>query len=200
MATPMKTINQYSICCFRRFMRSNKKRVTTQLLSLRWLLGFGFAIVITLCFSDLAVADPPPHLSGRPTPPPAITETPSPSTPPTPIENPPVGRTNSVGKRGIATLVLYVISDENEKLWSVVQWQDALGNWHDVSGWIGKVVNGRTIWWVEEKDFGTGPFRWVVYQQNLDTLFAASESFYLPNSAKQLLVVTAFTSNVDSIY
>jgi hypothetical protein len=47
--------------------------------------------------------------------------------------------------------------------WSVVQWQDSVGNWHDVEGWRGTLDSQGVIrWWVDAKDFGTGPFRWVI--------------------------------------
>ncbi|GAB4430929.1 MAG: hypothetical protein Kow0031_11970 [Anaerolineae bacterium] len=62
---------------------------------------------------------------------------------------------------------------------SVVQWQDINGNWHDVDGWRGVLdSNGYIRWWVAAKDFGSGPFRWVVGQ-------AASEPFNLPAGAGQ---------------
>ena len=73
---------------------------------------------------------------------------------------------------------------------TVVQWQDGLGDWHDVDGWRGTLDQfytdgGRKTWWVSERDFGTGPFRWVVYEGD-DTL-AVSESFYLPASAGEVV-------------
>jgi len=52
---------------------------------------------------------------------------------------------------------------EHAGAWSVVQWQDSAGNWHDVEGWRGTLdSNGYIRWWVAAKDFGTGPFRWVI--------------------------------------
>ena len=55
----------------------------------------------------------------------------------------------------------------------------------DVEGWQGTFddaqTGGRTKqWWVAEKDFGTGPFRWLVYQEQGGPMLAASESFDLP--------------------
>jgi len=74
-------------------------------------------------------------------------------------------------------------------LWSVVQWQDAQDGWQDVPSWRGAVVNGRTIWWVEQKDFGKGPFRWAVLQGESGALVATSQPFTLPTQPQKLLVV-----------
>lgn len=74
-------------------------------------------------------------------------------------------------------------------LWSVVQWQDSQGGWQDVASWRGAVVNGRTIWWVEAKDFGKGPFRWVITQGEGGAVVATSASFHLPSQAQQPLTI-----------
>lgn len=68
------------------------------------------------------------------------------------------------------------------RLWTAVEWQDAVGGWHTVEGWQGTFnEQGQVIWWVAEKDLGTGPFRWVVYEERYGALWAASESFDLPS-------------------
>ncbi len=64
--------------------------------------------------------------------------------------------------------------------WSVVQWQDANGDWLNVEGWQGSLDNGHRLWWVAAKDFGKGPFRWVVFNSPDGPLIAASEPFTLP--------------------
>lgn len=70
-------------------------------------------------------------------------------------------------------------------VWSAVQWQDANGDWQTVEGWQGAVdANGAKQWWVAQKDFGSGPFRWLVGD-------AASESFTLPAEANSTLIVAA---------
>lgn len=67
-------------------------------------------------------------------------------------------------------------------LWTVVQWQDNLGDWHDVEGWQGTLDEGDVkVWWVARADLGKGPFRWLVTQGG--ELVATSEAFYLPGSA-----------------
>lgn len=84
-------------------------------------------------------------------------------------------------------------------LWTVVQWQDLLGNWQDVKGWRGTLdevvcgedgrLVGRKVWWVAQADLGKGPFRWQVYQDREGSLFITSEPFYLPGpgAAMQML-------------
>lgn len=81
--------------------------------------------------------------------------------------------------------------DPWQDLWTVVQWQDNLGDWHDVLGWQGHLddievgeaghVVGEKRWWVAPADLGTGPFRWLVYQRQDGRLLATSASFHLPN-------------------
>ncbi|MCJ7551390.1 MAG: hypothetical protein MUQ30_17100 [Anaerolineae bacterium] len=78
-----------------------------------------------------------------------------------------------------------------QTLCTVVQWQDGWGNWHVVEGWRGALddvavsgageVSGYKTWWVAKKDYGTGPFRWVITQGLDGTLLATSESFHLPD-------------------
>jgi len=52
---------------------------------------------------------------------------------------------------------------------TLVQWQDGLGNWHDVDGWRGTLDQlfadgGRKTWFISGDLFGKGPFRWAIYQ------------------------------------
>ncbi len=66
-------------------------------------------------------------------------------------------------------------------LWSEVQWADGAGNWHAVENWRGETNGGGSVtWWVEAKDFGTGPFRFAVYDAPGGNLLGASEPFMLP--------------------
>ncbi len=65
-------------------------------------------------------------------------------------------------------------------LWTVVQWQDARGQWHDVDGWQGTLDGSLQIWWVAPRDLGKGPFRWQVYRSYGGSLLATSQSFSLP--------------------
>ena len=69
--------------------------------------------------------------------------------------------------------------------WTVVQWQDSVGNWHDVTGWQGPPQNLGRRWWVEAKDFGTGPFRWAVTSGPDQSPGLISQPFKLPASANE---------------
>lgn len=75
-------------------------------------------------------------------------------------------------------------------LWTIVQWQDGLGAWHDVAGWQGWLDEGwRKAWWVEEKDLGTGPFRWALLCDCCCEAWAVSAPFDLPAEPGQVLRV-----------
>ena len=66
-------------------------------------------------------------------------------------------------------------------VWTVVQWQDSAGQWHDVDGWRGTTDQpSYRRWWVAQKDFGSGPFRWVIIADFNGPIIASSESFNLP--------------------
>jgi len=77
---------------------------------------------------------------------------------------------------------------DNIALWTVVQWRDLQGNWHDVETWRGildEINNhkGDKLWWVYPRDYGKGPFRWVIYDRPDGQVLAASRSFNLPAAA-----------------
>ncbi|MBN1812276.1 MAG: hypothetical protein JXA14_10605 [Anaerolineae bacterium] len=86
-----------------------------------------------------------------------------------------------------------------QNLWTVVQWQDPTGAWHDVEGWRGTLdevkssesgaVTGYKTWWVGGEHMGEGPFRWLVYHGKGGWLLATSEPFDLPSINKASLVV-----------
>ncbi len=73
--------------------------------------------------------------------------------------------------------------------WAVVQWQDSGGGWHDVEGWRG-LASTSSRWWVHPKDFGTGPFRWLVTQGPGGPPVETSAPFTLPGGAGQSVWVT----------
>ncbi len=73
-------------------------------------------------------------------------------------------------------------------LWSVVQWQDSAGGWHEVEGWRGTLEAGGGIrWWVTAKDFGTGPFRWIVTQEPGGPVLGTSQIFNLPGQTNETI-------------
>jgi len=79
--------------------------------------------------------------------------------------------------------------------WSGVQWQDANGDWQAVEGWQGALENGLRRWWVHPKDFGSGPFRWAVFNSPGGALIAASEPFTLPRFPNDTLLVNVSSVN-----
>jgi hypothetical protein len=79
-------------------------------------------------------------------------------------------------------------------LWTLVQWQDGLSNWHDVDGWQGPPAGSITdpnhkSWPVEERLFAKGPFRWVVKQGQSGAIIGASGPFYLPHDDSEVVKV-----------
>jgi hypothetical protein len=85
-----------------------------------------------------------------------------------------------------------------EGVWTVVEWQDPFtGQWNAVEGWQGTVEqDGTQTWWVASKDYGAGPFRWVILEsKEADRLagdqLAISEIFNLPQKRGEIVVVLA---------
>jgi len=79
-------------------------------------------------------------------------------------------------------------------LWTAVEWQDAKGEWHAVEGWGGGLdetvaSDGKKTWWVYPRDFGRGPFRWLVMDKPEGRVLAVSEPFVLPLVAGQIATV-----------
>jgi hypothetical protein len=74
--------------------------------------------------------------------------------------------------------------------WTVIQWQDGSGGWHVVEGWQSPLeAGGYQRWWIAPKDFGTGPFRWVITKEPGGPPLFTSPSFNLPGEAKQAVQV-----------
>ncbi len=70
-------------------------------------------------------------------------------------------------------------------LWASVEWEDSDGGWQLVDGWQGS-TSGSQTWIVEVKDFGTGPFRWVVKDGPDGNVLGTSSEFMLPTGANQV--------------
>jgi hypothetical protein len=87
-----------------------------------------------------------------------------------------------------------------QTLWTVMQWQDPQGAWHEVEGWQGTLddvslapdggVTGEKAWWLGEANQGTGPFRWQVTLGREGNLLAISAPFDLPEVDGQAKTVT----------
>jgi hypothetical protein len=72
------------------------------------------------------------------------------------------------------------VQPAQSSVWTIIQWQGANGQWHDVDGWQGTLTGDRQLWWVAPADLGKGPFRWQVYQSRGGKLLAESKPFSLP--------------------
>ncbi len=87
-----------------------------------------------------------------------------------------------------AKITLHAAGPISPDNWTVVQWQDAQGKWHDVTGWQGELEADHTkTWWVGVEHLGSGPFRWLVLTE--DEVVGSSAAFYLPTNQQQELRV-----------
>lgn len=118
-----------------------------------------------------------------------ITMLPSPALADLPPRPEPPGRASEAGSDSdagnpIGGYIALKMSAASPEIWTMVQWQDQAGMWHDIEGWQGTLDDGRQkVWWIDPADFGKGPFRWVVYQGQNGKLLANSSSFNLPGTA-----------------
>jgi hypothetical protein len=67
-----------------------------------------------------------------------------------------------------------------------VQFQFPNGTWANVDAWTGPLdptAHGYVKYWVDPKDFGKGPFRWVVWDKQGGKVLAMSAAFYFPTYA-----------------
>jgi non-canonical (house-cleaning) NTP pyrophosphatase len=95
-----------------------------------------------------------------------------------------------------------------ESAWIAVQWQNTDATWHTVDGWQGDLdytSSGVAFkqWAVASSNYGAGPFRWVVYTEAGGVVWAASDSFALPdevgeNVEQTLAASTATTTTTVS--
>jgi hypothetical protein len=78
--------------------------------------------------------------------------------------------------------------------WTVVQWQDSQGNWHNVEGWRTHANSaGQVRWWVAPAQFGQKPFRWQVFESQGGALLNSSQIFTLPAKTNDIVnVVVSF--------
>jgi hypothetical protein len=104
---------------------------------------------------------------------------------PTPVPSQNGDRDKDKDSRPIGAWIELQTQNAPAGAWSVVQWRSA-GNWENVDGWQGTLnSNGLRRWWVAAKDFGDGPFRWVVTQGQGGPALGASEPFTLPAGANE---------------
>jgi len=85
-------------------------------------------------------------------------------------------------------IVLSLSAVEAGEVWTMVQWQDGWGDWHTVDGWQGTLdADGMKTWFVGPEHLGSGPFRWLVLQE--DELAGMSDPFFLPGEINQVVNV-----------
>ena len=85
-----------------------------------------------------------------------------------------------------ALIFLHVPSPPDD-LQTIVQWQDGLGEWHDVTGWHGWLNEANFIvWWVAPRDLGAVWYRWHVYTAD-GRIITTSDAFSLPDRPNQTL-------------
>ena len=122
-------------------------------------------LVLNLCIlaavSWLAAGATPAQQAATPTPPPP-TWTPGPA----PVKTPQGAPLPAAGWGGGAIELQVRFGPAMLKYapeaWTVVQWQDAWGDWHDVEGWRGALdevvsAEGRKIWWCIVRIWAKGP-------------------------------------------
>lgn len=131
----------------------------------------------------------PDRETPTPTPVPTLAPTPAPTAVPT------IAAKREKKPEGpVGAYISLVITDPLPAGWAVVEWVDADGNWHPVEGWRGSLdASGERTWWVSERDFGRGPFRWLVFDAPDGSLLLTSEAFMLPDNPNQVLMVTPIT-------
>ncbi len=139
------------------------------------------SILLAAClfFAFLGVAFQPGPLQAQGSPLPTATPlgTPPPP-PPANVYQPPAG----------GTIILHVY-DAPTNGWTVVQWQDANGGWHDVEGWRSQITDGYVGWWVDPANFSSGPFRWLLLDAAQGETVAVSDSFYLPGFVDEVILI-----------
>ena len=80
---------------------------------------------------------------------------------------------------------------------TVVQFYNADGQWQDVNGWIQPLRNTDTVLWnVWRRDWGTGPYRWVVKNEAKGYVMGTSTGFYLPAAGTYLDVTVVIPATV----
>lgn len=92
-------------------------------------------------------------------------------------------------RRPGAHIELYV-EDAPVDAWASVQWQDETGGWQNVETWQGPLEEDGDYksWWVDPKDFGKGPFRWLLTDGDGGSILAVSEEFALPTDVNEVLI------------
>ena len=104
---------------------------------------------------------------------------------------PPPGGGDDENDQPVGAHIVLHVPSAPAGVWTIVQWQDSAGGWHDIEGWQGTLDEGdQKMWWLAPGLFGKGPFRWLVYQSTKgEKPLATSDPFYLPNAEGEKLRV-----------
>ncbi|MBI5879549.1 MAG: hypothetical protein HZB53_18010 [Chloroflexi bacterium] len=93
-------------------------------------------------------------------------------------------------------LIIHLSTDDTRNLsawralWTIVQWQDGTGQWHDVDNWQGAPKGNpgdayHQAYAIDERNYGKGPFRWIVRTTKGSTDAAVSQPFNLPRNTSE---------------
>ena len=83
-----------------------------------------------------------------------------------------------------------------------VQFQYPNGTWANIDAWTGPLdpmANGYVKYWVDPKDFGKGPFRWVVWDKQGGKVLAMSAPFYFATFATVVGSIMDFSNPTPAL-
>lgn len=109
---------------------------------------------------------------------------------PTPLGTPPPPTLGEGFEQPVGGTIILHVPNAPDGVWTAVQWQDAFGDWHTVEGWQSHLRDEFIGWWVAPEDFNSGPFRWVLYDEEGGSMINTSESFMLPKYIDHILTIT----------
>lgn len=164
------------------------------------IIGLGLTLGSTAFSPRVVAQDPPPRATVTPTnsanvpPRPTLTTTPRPTEQPTavPTAAPTAAGSASRDAAEGSRAQIILVAGQSDGRWAVVQWLDGLGEWQDVEGWQGHIRQSQIRWRVLPKDFGNGPYRWVVYDKPDGQRLCTSKPFHLPTDALATVSVAVY--------
>jgi len=83
----------------------------------------------------------------------------------------------------VGGIQLQIISPPAGAPWVGVQWQDPAGAWHNIDAWVGPLdpkQGGYVVHSVNPANFGTGPYRWILWDKQGGKVVAMSAPFSFP--------------------
>ncbi len=101
---------------------------------------------------------------------------------------PGVPQTDAIGTAAIALSVV----NPPANAWTSVQWGDPSGTqWTNIDSWtapLGQAPDGRITHWIDPQNYGSAPYRWVVYAGDPvqgGQVWGVSDPFYFPTANGQ---------------